>query len=271
MKVPSMVKKSGFSCCYVTNNDFSGLMGIEFTAEYICEAFPAGVKNRLFDIEGTDELVRNIGSIDGTNFSKDTLFEMLTLEDDSKIEPWRIGEALAEYYLESHCGVRFHYNLLRDMKNPKANVQGADIVGFADLDGQTVFLVGEVKTSTQLSVPPNVLQGRSGMTHQIKEMILDQKKFGKILRYLGWKAIKLPDNDPFKIDYQKSFISYGDHNKVEFVGVLVRDTNSDARDLSNHYQNLLTSKKPNHSVRIFGFYIPFPTNHWEKIVRTGAG
>jgi len=57
--------------------------------------------------------------------------------------------------LEDFEKVRFHYLSSRDAKNPKANLQGTDLVGFVDIDEETtIFLFGEVKTLTPSKMSP---------------------------------------------------------------------------------------------------------------------
>ena len=99
------------------------------------------VHARYYDLEGTREITRGFTNVGKTEFPNDIdLFSTNPL-----LKNWKIGECIAECYMEDEHGVRFHYIPNRDAKNPEGAVHGPDIVGFADLDGETVFVIGETK------------------------------------------------------------------------------------------------------------------------------
>lgn len=67
-------------------------------------------------------------------------------------------------------GAVWPWNENRDRKTPKASLPGADIVGFLGSGPDTVFLFGEVKTSSDKDNPPGVMAGRGGLAHQIDSL-----------------------------------------------------------------------------------------------------
>ena len=73
-------------------------------------------------------------------------------------DAWRVGESLAECFLEDHEGASFPHPYSRDQRNPLASPAGPDLAGYCADGGETVFLFGEVKTTGDKSRPPSVVR-----------------------------------------------------------------------------------------------------------------
>jgi hypothetical protein len=125
------------------------------------QALRTRVAERLRDPEGAAIIAAALEGLEEAEFDRHRLESVLTVElpDD----PWRIGEALAECYLEDHNECLFPWPAQRDLRNPKASPAGADLAGFRGQGEKARFAFGEVKTSEDASAPPNVMYGRSGM------------------------------------------------------------------------------------------------------------
>ena len=148
------------------NNKWSAYRGIVLKDGFD-EYVSSRVRKRFCDIEGTEDIIEEFEDIHSAGFEEQLHIDIFS--NSPSIEDWKIGEALAECYLEDFEKVRFHYPSSRDAKNPKVNLQGADLVGFVDIDEETtIFLFGEVKTSEDKDSPPRVMYGRLGMVGQLR-------------------------------------------------------------------------------------------------------
>ncbi len=253
-----------------TNKNFS-YEGFLYQKEEIESIFPNQIKEKLFDSEGTNELVDHLSNLDlddinSTGFNDKWLIDVLSLENIiTNHKDWRIGEAFAEFHLEDCHSCRFYYNELRDARNVNGNKTGADLVGFIELGEDTVFLFGEVKTSNEEKYPPQVLYSRHGMIDQLKNLATNPQTKNTIVRYLGFKVKDLESGNPFKADYLKALQNYY-IDKFSLVGVLVRDTTSNVKDIETRYKALKTSISAT-GLKMLALYIPIKMGDWNNLVR----
>ena len=171
---------------------------------------------------------------------------------------WRIGEAIAECYLQDFQSIRIHHPISRDLKNPKASPQGADIVGFADMEGETVFVFGEIKTSSDKNVPPGVFYGPTGMKPQLENLKSNKEARSALIKYLGHKVAKLDEKHRFRIDFRSALkswtVSFG--TNVRIVGMLIRDILPDEKDLVARFNELVRDINAKMHLDLFAIYIP---------------
>lgn len=226
------------------------------------------VKPKLDDEEWVDELIST--AVEVTGFSSDNFTDIF--QNSVSYSDWRIGEALAECVLEDIGKARFYYDSCRDLKNPNAHNTGADIVGFCDIDGETLFLFGEVKTSNSLSSPPSVLYGRTGMIEQLTELQINESKRDNLVKWIVSKTKLLPE--AFSNDLKKALTAYtvSKKEKIQLVGVLVRDTKPNDLDLKNRAAALDKTALPLMGVWLLGLYTNFPmkNNAWKSAMNGGA-
>jgi hypothetical protein len=108
------------------------------------------VKDNLLDREEWQDSLARLRALrdeTGFNASEELLADIQAMEDEElETQQFRVGEAYAEIVLEQEFSCRFHWNENRDARNPKGNKTGADLVGFIEVDGQVLFLFGEVST-----------------------------------------------------------------------------------------------------------------------------
>ena len=213
------------------------------------------IKEKILDEEGTKELIQNFNSLAKTDFELKKLEEIFKSGID--IEDWRIGEALAECYLEENCNCYFYYQYSRDAKNSKANLAGADVVGFYKIGKNFVFVFGEVKTSTDKNVPPAVVYGRSGISKQIENIKMHEVIRQNLIRWLAFKVVYLPDGNEFKKIFQNAISNYLKNTSMyNVVGILVRDTSTNESDLSGRYAALKTGLAADTHLELVGLYLP---------------
>ena len=114
------------------------------------------------------------------------------------------------------------------------------MVGFIEVDGQVVFLFGEVKTSSETANrPPQVMTNNEGMENQLKDLYNNHNKRRVLISYLRNKAKLQPEGDSFKDDLEAGIQSYySSTGNYQLIGVLVRDVEPDEADLQVSYARL---------------------------------
>lgn len=231
------------------------------------------VKTKIYDKKGTEELLQSLDGITKTGFQKEKLVNILKLDQD--VQDWRIGEALAECYLEENKSCRFYYEYIRDAKNPNASLNGADLVGFVKLDGNYILLFGEIKTSSHDLSPPSVLNGRSGLIKQLEDLKNKEEIRNNLIRWLGMKTINLPDNSEFKERYRNAVSIYISEEKgkikTKLIGVLVRDTSPNSLDLSNRFRTLVKDLENTINIELIALYLPVKVDSLKNILSGKIG
>lgn len=252
---------------YEKNNRWTSFHGVALKDGFR-EYLSSRVRKRFYDIEGSDSLIEEFKNIASTGFEEQLLIDIFSTS--LPIEDWKIGEALAECYLEDFERVRFYYPPSRDLRNPKANLQGADLVGFIDIDEETtIFLFGEVKTSGDESSPPQVMYGRSGMIDQLRDIKNNPDLRKSLIKWLGFKVKPLSDSDPFKKDYTKAlkiYIRKGAMCKYFLFGVLIRDTEPRDTDLKSRYESLKNDLSIEVQLKLVALYIPISIEDMKKYI-----
>lgn len=175
----------------------------------------------------------------------------------SGLESWQIGESFSECFLEDHRGAFFPYPSWQDLKNQDASPAGADLVGYDCQNDSTVFLFGEVKTSSQDHHPPSVV-------NDLKRQLLDlqsHKTLNQLLLWLGGKNKTQKD----KQDFSKSLAEYV-KGIFKIVGILIRDTILDKRDLEDAFAHLADALRPAIILEMLAIYLPVPLNTIPRIM-----
>lgn len=186
------------------------------------------VASRVNDEEGNNQYTAHLRSLATTGFAMECLEEILSAEIPEE-RKWAIGESLAEAYLSRNNNLVWPWNMARDKRTPHASLPGADLVGF-EVDGENVKLVlGEVKTSSDTDSPPNVMNGRSGMAYQIENLANNLSKIAQLLKWLLPRCKGTEYEHCFNIAVAQLFRSR--NRAITFIGVLIRDTEPNVRDL----------------------------------------
>ena len=257
------VLKEEYACKIDNNLVYEGFSFIEDKfEEYLC----VRVRDRFKDSEWSENLANM--AIELSGFSNENFKEIFTKREMAN--NWRIGETIAECILEDKYDARFHYNDSRDAKNTRGNATGADLVGFCDVDNNTYFLFGEVKTSSDESTPPQVLYGKTGMIKQLEDLKKDSNKRHDLVRWIFGKAINI--NGLFLEDCKKAISLYANNDEnVQLVGVLVRDTNPNKRDLDSRARSLHNNLSDQMKVKLISIYsgLKMEANKWVTIMNRG--
>lgn len=246
--------------------------GITFD-EHECRGHLQGhVKDNLVDREERDDTIERLKALrDETGFevSQGLFADIQALDDENvQVQNFRVGEAYAEVILEQEFACRFHWNELRDARNPKGNKTGADLVGFIEVEGQVLFMFGEVKTSSEIANrPPQVMTGADGIEVQLRDLYSNRIKRQILISYLKNKMGLFPDGHQFKVDFEVGFRAYySKPEKYQLIGVLIRDVEPDERDLSLSYGRLKTQILEPAGLKLLALYFPVKQKVWISII-----
>jgi len=261
----------------IGNNSHQIMQGISYEQKEIEQIFASVIKNDLLDNQQTINLVSEFeNSIPSTEFDNTILVDLFKLDDIiTEQKEWRIGEAFAEFHLENKQPARFYYNELSDVKNVFGNKTGTDLIGFIELNGDLVFLFGEVKTSNETKTPPQVLYSRrnpngvlqKGLIDQLKDLAQDNKVRKQLIRYIANKVVYLPDNNNFKIDFKLALSNYlGDSDKFHIFGILVRDTKPSESDLKSRFKEIIKFVNDKTGLGLIALYIPIQMTEWNNLI-----
>jgi hypothetical protein len=234
------------------------------------------VKDNLQDRkEWQDSLDRLKALRDETGFeaSDGLLADIQALENEEiEVQQFRVGEAYAEVILEQEFSCRFHWNENRDTRNPKGNKTGADLVGFIEVDGQLLFLFGEVKTSSEIANrPPQVMTGAKGIESQLRDLYNDRRKRLVLISYLKNKMRHFPKEHQFRTDFEAGERAYySGMSDFHVIGVLVRDVEPDERDISLSFGRLRDYVLEPKGIKLLAMYLPIRKEDWVDIINERA-
>lgn len=262
--------------CYTHfETDNRSYCGWQYSEEECQKLLRNEVRKNLLDQEEKNLLIKDLEDLAGlpaTGFNSERLLtDIQAIQEEDPIDQrtWRIGEAFAEVALEKELFVRFHWNELRDTRNPKGNKTGADLVGFIEFNGDVLFLFGETKTSSETAIrPPQVMTGGGQMEEQLKDLYYEEAKRKNLIRYLANKTRHLSDSHPFKEDYKRALKNYylDDHINYQLIGVLLRDIEPDETDIKVSYYKLKTEIIEPIGLKLVACYISIDKQEWNNLV-----
>lgn len=224
-----------------------------------CDAlakFLAGaVADRLHDEGGLTDFHVHLNGLATTGFAREGLQELLAAAEVEE-KSWAVGEALAEAWLTLEHGIDWPWNMAADKRTPKASLPGPDLIGFLTIDGGVRLVLGEVKSSTDAGVPPGVMTGRAGMTHQLEALAQNKSLLYTILRWLHCRC-KEGKNLALFNGAVKTLLD-SKHKNVALFGVLVRDTQPNHMDLRNRGIHLSGVVSEPGNCILVALYLPCP-------------
>lgn len=224
------------------------------------------VRARLEDAEQFRSFSDDLRGLVTTDMASETLAGLLSAAPDH--EPWQVGEALAECLLQDAEGAIWPWNAERDKRTPRASLPGADLVGFLRAEGQVYLLLGEVKTSSELRTPPNVMSGRSGMIHQLDQLATAKRIHFSLLKWLHVRC-QHTDFQPLYEEAVGNYLRSGGKLLVLY-GLLMRDTAPAEADLASRASSLATKVEIPTSVSLHAWYLPSPIDAWPALLRSNA-
>jgi hypothetical protein len=225
------------------------------------------VASRLNDVDGRSEFEAHLRGLANTGFARDSLNEILAAEVPEE-RNWAVGEAMAEAYLVRKHQVTWPWNMERDKRTPKASLPGADLVGFETIGEQSRLVLGEVKTSTDANTPPNVMNGRSGMVHQIDNLATNLSLINQLLRWLLPRCKGTRHEASFNMAITL-FLNSG-NKAIALFGVLVRDTQPNEQDLRPRGQALAQKLQSPTTCHLVALYLPCAITDLPRLVSGGG-
>lgn len=249
-----------------------GYQGISLDEQECREHLQGLVKYNLLDREEKDDTLERLRAKifeSGFDATDGLLADIQALDGESiEVQNFRVGEAYAEVILEQVFSCRFYWNELRDARNPRGNKTGADLVGFIKVEGQVLFLFGEVKTSSETANrPPQVMTSADGIERQLRDLYTNRAKRQILISYLKNKMRHFPDGHQFKVDFNLSFRAYySNPEDYQLIGVLIRDVEQDERDLSLSYRRLNTIILEPIGLKLLALYLPIQQDDWLNII-----
>lgn len=253
------------------DNNLREYRGVSLEDSEIFNHLRISVRNNLLDKEVQSSILNDLTGLLGTGFSSENILadiQALENAEPEDLRDWRIGEAMAEVVLEENFQCRFHWNELRDARNPKGNKTGADLVGFVESENNVLFLFGEVKTSSETaSRPPQVMTKADGIENQLKDLYSNRRKRQILITYLKSKTMTLAADNSFKKDYDLALRTYYVLEQYQLIGILVRDVESDERDVSISYNRIKSTILDPVGLKLVALYTTIPSADWHKIIK----
>lgn len=205
----------------------------------------------LRDDAGRAGLAAMLKSLATTQFGNQQLARVLSFPVPT--QDWRVGEAMAEAFLVDHRNCSFPWPSSRDLRNSNASPAGADLVGFKHEAAAVRFAFGEVKTSEEKRWPPQVMTGRHGMARQLEDLFDDSETKRQLVRYLGHHA----PGAAWEADFKQATCGYlNNHEAVALFGVLIRDVEPRAEDLSSRARELAARCPVETQLELRAIYLP---------------
>ncbi len=183
---------------------------------------------------------------------------------------WEVGEAFAECSLKCDPNREVHWpwNTVRDRRTPRASLPGSDLVGFFREGDEVWLLFGEVKTSSDKTVPPNVMLGSGGLTWQLEENACRLDIQCSLLKWLCARCQTLEHRDLFEKAVRRYLESQG--RQLYLVGILLRDTPPDEKDVRSRATALSTKLSSETRAVVIAWYLPTALANLPKYLAEGA-
>ena len=233
------------------------------------KSYVAGrVKARMEDDEAQGQFAAELHGMATTGMA--TEFVETLLQAGSEEKSWAVGEALAECVLadDETREVCWPWNLVRDRRTPRASLPGADLVGFCKEGDAVLLLFGEVKTSSDASTPPNVMNGSGGMAWQLKNEATDLNIQHALLKWLRARCASAEHQALYQAAVHRYVQSLG--KEILLVGILLRDTEPNELDVTARAKVLAKSLGSPTRIEITAWYLPVPIKDWPALLHGGA-
>ena len=233
------------------------------------KSYMAGrVMARVGDNEAQNPFAAELRDMGTTGMATEFVESLLRAVPEE--ESWAVGEALAECVLadDETREICWPWNLVRDRRTPRASLPGADLVGFCK-EGDTVLLLfGEVKTSSDESTPPNVMNGRGGMAWQLTNEATRLDIQHALLKWLRARCESAEHRALYRAAVGRYVQSLG--KEILLVGILLRDTEPNELDVIARAKALAATLGSATRIEITAWYLPVPIEDWPPLLHGDA-
>ena len=226
-------------------------IGLVWDDEDLDAALGGQVAALLFDDEGKANTKSILSDLVETDFEQDRLRGILS--DPDAIENWRVGEAIAEAYLQDHRNCCFPWPDGRDERKSGSSLPGADLVGFGEDEDGDCLAFGEVKTSSQAQYPPNVMYGPKGLKKQLEDLREKELIRDGLVKYLCHRSIGAVWYPRFQAAVRRYLINSSD---FQLYGLLIRDVPPNCRDLRVRVLKLSEKCPDCTTIELLALYLP---------------
>lgn len=226
------------------------------------------VKSRVEDADGSIPFEAELRGMATTGMETAFVEKLLRAVPEEK--SWAIGEALAECVLADDDAreICWPWNLVRDRRTPRASLPGADLVGFCKEDDSILLLFGEVKTSSDSSTPPNVMNGSGGMPWQLRDEATRLDIQHALLKWLRARCVSDGHRALYQAAVQRYVQSLG--KEILLIGILLRDTDPNELDVTARAKSLANVLGSPTRIEITAWYLPVPITDWPALLQEGA-
>jgi hypothetical protein len=121
---------------------------------------------------------------------------------------------------------------------------------------------------SNISTPPNVMNGRGGMAQQLETLAADLSILFQLLRYLHPRCKNSPHEDQFNAAVAL-FLSSG-NKAIALFGVLIRDTTPAENDLKSRAQHLSKQINSPSTCHLQALYLPHAISDLPHLISCGA-
>lgn len=226
-------------------------LGLRWSGEELDAALTGPVAAVLFDDEGTADIEEILLGLADTEFEQDGLRRVLA--GPTRIEDWRVGEAIAETWLTDHRDCHFPWPDGRDERKRGSSLPGADLVGLhTDTHGDCLAF-GEVKTSSEPRYPPGTMYGSKGLKRQLEDLRDRTSIRDDLFKYLGHRATGAAWKDRFQRAGKRYLANKSD---VALFGFLVRDVAPHQDDLRAPVDSLGKGRPHGTVIELVALYVP---------------
>lgn len=242
-------------------------MKVVGSVAYLVDHYAVPASGHLIDEDQVAGIAADVQSIlrddTGVQAAREALTDLVKTDFDSAIlesilaapesfDEWRVGEALAEYYLSRVKGCNFPWPDSRSTRNPNSSGGGVDLIGLQSGE-RFRFVLAEAKTSHQQAWPPTVLTSRShGLHSQLTGLNAGDSRSEWAIKYL----IMNGNGRPWFEDVRAASETYI-ANKFDVViyGVLIHLTNPDQSDLQAQADRLSESLSEPTTMELVAIYL----------------
>ena len=246
---------------YSQNDGQINLAGWCFESEDECETYLAErVKAKILQSDSTTVLQEYLVEMTDTGFNTSTL--QTQIERPPKAKDWEIGEAFAEVMLEDKFEAFFPWPTSWDKRTPKASLPGPDMPGF-HRKSDPIFLFGEVKSSSEVRVPPQVVNsGDDCLCKQVNRLLSSETHRQQLI---GWLLVRAKDSTRWKPIFDNAMERYA-AGEACICGVLVSGGREPTLEDLSLLQDAVTASAGTYNMMFLAFYLPFEKLKWVELV-----
>ncbi|MCL6444132.1 MAG: hypothetical protein K6T83_11865 [Alicyclobacillus sp.] len=238
-------------------------MGFSLSCIEMRSALENRVRASHHSVEQLTALKKELADLADTGFASDEL--EATMTSFNGMEPWRIGETLAECWLEDNRDCHFPWKNQHDLRSLKASLPGTDLVGMTRYGGEVHFAFGEVKASSDTHAPPRVIYGEKGLVFQVGGLRACKDQRRQLIQNLGIRA----RNSTWFPMYKEAFRAHLT-GKYRYWGILLRDTAPSTSDLEYAVNEFIDGASTETPVEFVALYSELPISEWPEYCCAGG-